>query len=93
MLPKPEPRKREKARQKREKADARATCRSIVYHRDGGCCVECGRPLVLNLIDAPHEFAVAHIDEIKKRSQGGDPTDPNNCRTLCHKCHAQRHGL
>lgn len=93
MLPKPEPRRRTKDRAKRQKAEARKSCREIVYNRDGGCCVICGTPLVLNPVDAPHEFAIAHIDEILKRSQGGDPTDPDNCQTLCHRCHARRHGL
>ena len=30
---------------------------------------------------------VGHVDEKIPRSQGGDPTDPENCRLLCHDCH------
>lgn len=91
-FPKPEPRKRARARETRGKADRRNACRAIVYARAGGCCQGCGRPLVLDPRDAPHVFAIAHVDEIVMRSKGGDPLDPDNCVLRCAACHARRHG-
>jgi 5-methylcytosine-specific restriction endonuclease McrA len=75
----------------RQHAELRAACRKIVYDRAEGCCEWCGVPLVLLPSQARHEFQIAHIDEIKKRSQGGSDTDPDNCRCLCYKCHYRRH--
>ena len=31
--------------------------------------------------------------EIKFRSQGGDPLDPNNCLMVCGKCSSKEHGI
>ena len=89
--PKPEPWKKVKARRKRERIERRRDCRAQVFARDGGRCIKCRRRLALLLQDAAHEFDVAHIHEVKLRSLGGDPTDPDNCVTLCHECHRDAH--
>lgn len=91
--PKPEPWKKVKARRREARVKARRDCRAVVYKRDGGRCTKCGVRLRLDLREAAHEFEVAHIHEVKRRSAGGDPTDPDNCITLCYRCHPQAHGL
>jgi len=90
-LPKPEPRKTAKARQRRQQAKARAACRRLRYLLDGGCCVRCGQPLVLDPREARHELAVAHIHEKRPRSLGGSAVDVLNTETLCAKCHGKAH--
>lgn len=80
-------RKQIKAKAERQYTKDRAICRQIVYDRARGCCEWCGRPLVLKPQDARYEAEIANIDEIVPRSKGGDPTDPRNCRCLCHDCH------
>ena len=89
--PKPEPHARVKACTRREHAKARAECREVVYRRAQGRCEACGVPLVLSPAHAMHEFDVAHIHEVRHRSQGGDDTDPDNCRCLCWLCHQEAH--
>lgn len=88
--PKPEPRVKVKARLARLWQKARRRSREIRYRMDGGCCVDCGRPLVLHPAEARHEFEIAHIDEIKPRSLGGDPLNPDEQQTLCYACHARK---
>jgi 5-methylcytosine-specific restriction endonuclease McrA len=80
---------RQQARDARDRMEqaARNVCRAMVYARDGGRCVRCGRALVLQPQDARHVFDVAHIHERIPRSLGGSPYDPLNCETLCAKCH------
>ena len=45
----------------------------------GYCCHYCGKT----------EVIVKH--EIAFRSNGGDPTDPDNCIILCRDCHNKAH--
>ena len=45
--------KRLKARLKRQQAKARTSCRTERYRMAGGCCEECGKPLVLDVDSAP----------------------------------------
>lgn len=93
--PKPEPRAKVKARRVRNDAKARKACVDAVWRRAGGDAFDgvwarcegleqpCGNPLMKGA-----EFALAgHVDEIVSRAQGGDPTDPANCRLLCRWCH------
>lgn len=87
-IPKPEPRKRTKARRKRQFAKARKTCRAARYLKDGGRCVRCKKPLYLNPSDEGADwFNVANINEKKPRSLGGSATDVENANTLCAGCH------
>lgn len=87
-IPKPEPRKRVKARKKRQFAKARKTCRAARYAKDGGRCVRCGKALKLNPSDEGADwFNVANIHEKKRRSLGGSAVDVANTETLCAGCH------
>ena len=52
--------------------------------RCGGLCEMCG-----NLPD----FRGLSKHEKIKRSQGGDPTNRDNCLMLCGKCHSGCHGI
>lgn len=89
--PKPEPYKRVKARRRRLFAKARKSCRAARYFQDGGCCVDCGKPLVLNPGDARSEFEIANIHEVKPRSLGGSAIDVSNTKTQCLRCHKKAH--
>ena len=87
-IAKPEPRKRAKARRKREFAKKRKAARAERYALDGGRCVRCKRPLYLNPSDEGADwFNVANINEKRPRSLGGDPLDPKGQNTLCAGCH------
>lgn len=53
--------------------------RRIIWERDGGKCVHCGKPVTLE---------ECHIDHIKS---GKNATNEiKNLRTLCRKCHVLR---
>lgn len=52
--------------------------------RCGGLCEICG--------NLPDWRGLAKHERIK-RSQGGDPTERNNCLMVCGKCHARCHGI
>ena len=91
--PKPEKLAITRARKRRLTQAKRRDCRAEVFARDRGRCTRCRLRLVLTMAEAQHEFQVAHIHETVMRSQGGDPTDPNNCRTLCYRCHQIAHRL
>lgn len=56
-------------------SDGRKACRRAVIARDGKVCAYpgCGRTKALEL------------HEVKFRSRGGSPEDPDNCRLLCHQ--------
>jgi 5-methylcytosine-specific restriction endonuclease McrA len=55
--------------------------RQYVYTRDGGKCRYC---------DAPVELYECHIHHVLELSEGGT-NHPSNLKTLCRKCHKQRH--
>ena len=63
------------------KAEKELTARLLV--KQSGLCADCKQALRWG--SAKHE--------IKHRSQGGDPTDEENCVLLCLPCHGARHGL
>lgn len=87
-IPKPEPRKREKARKDRQWRKDRKVCREAVYTAGGGHCVDCGKWLYLNPKDEGADwFNVANINEIVPRSLGGSAIDPANGNIKCAKCH------
>lgn len=83
--PKPESRKRVKARRKRQAAKGRAACRMTVLARAGWRCERCG----IEISDALPEWHArrAHVNETVPRSKGGDPTNPDHCEAICQSCH------
>ena len=91
-------RKQDKARQGRLDAKAREACLDAVWNRSGdaveiglsGRCEAC-RKTVWRYSGSP--MMQGHVHEIKPRSLGGDPTDPNGCQLLCPVCHGKAHGL
>jgi 5-methylcytosine-specific restriction endonuclease McrA len=88
--PKPEPRKRVKARTVRQFAALRKACVDAVWKRDGMRCQRCGYA-VMKPSDTDQFFKVGHVHEVIPRSRGGDATDPTNCLLLCPRCHAEAH--
>lgn len=54
------------------------------YFCVGGNCEECKQPA---------DWRGLSKHEIKSRAQGGDPTDMDNCKMLCGKCHSLAHGI
>ncbi len=91
-FPKPEPRKRVKARTVRQFAKLRKACVDAVWKRDGMRCQHCGYA-VMKPSDTDQPFKVGHVHEVIARSRGGDATDPANCVLLCPICHQRAHGL
>jgi len=91
-LPKPEPRAKVKARARRDKAAKRLACVEAVWKRDGYRCQRCLAPVVPPSLGLPQR-CTGHVHEHLHRSQGGDPTDPDNCILLCGVCHMRAHGL
>lgn len=55
--------------------------RQYVYERDKGLCLYCGEPVELNK---------CHIHHVLELSHGGS-NHPSNLKTLCKKCHKNRH--
>ena len=55
--------------------------RQFVYGRDGGHCQYCGEPV---------ELFEAHIHHVLELSENGT-NHPSNLKTLCVKCHKERH--
>jgi len=55
-----------------------------LLERCHGLCEECH--------ELPDFRGLSKHEKIK-RSQGGDPTDPNNCELICGKCHDLCHGI
>lgn len=82
----------------RAKIPARKECVAIVLERDKGCVWNRQMaPLVIPGIRTPLfadlEKCEGGLDvhEPVHRSQGGDPTDPDQCVTLCRKHHRWAH--
>ena len=64
------------------------TLRYEILKRDNDICQECGyNGIVINFED-PRILEVHHIIPIHN---GGDEWDPDNCITLCDKCHKKKH--
>lgn len=78
MFPKPEPRKRMKARKQRQQAKADRQVYAAVTARDGGCCRVCGSRVNV------------HRHHLKPRSLGGETTE-SNLVLLCGACHRNAH--
>lgn len=83
--PKPEPRKRVKARVKRQQSQTIAAVRAMVFARDHDTCRVCGGPAWT-------------MHELKFRSLGGKHSPENSiavCGSGTTKCHGklQRHRL
>jgi hypothetical protein len=90
MIPKPEPRRKVKARTARQQAAARAACVVAVWKRTDHCCEFCGR-WVKRPREATSALEIGHVHELVPRSLGGDPTDPNGCVLVCAFCHEAIH--
>jgi 5-methylcytosine-specific restriction endonuclease McrA len=86
MYPKPEAHAKVKARQLRTYARDRQACVVAVWTRAQHRCEYCGR-----WVEKPREtddpFKAGHVHERIARSQGGDPTNPDDCVLSCHPCH------
>jgi len=85
-ISKPEPRKKVKARTARQHAAARKACEDVVWKRADDNCELCGL-WVRRPRESDYHPSWGHVDEIIPRGLGGDDTDPDNCRLLCHQCH------
>lgn len=62
--------------------------REYVYKRDAGLCQDCAR---LGLVEAAEE--VHHIKPLNSHNyqDASISLNPDNCTSLCKKCHARRH--
>ena len=91
-FPKPEPRRRIKARADRAKTEARRDCRIAVFARARSRCENCGKPVVPHTspLATPWNLGVCH--EPGRRSLGADATDPSQVVLLCQPCHLKAHG-
>lgn len=55
--------------------------RRVIYERDGGICMKCGRKL------GPRNF---HVDHIMPVALGGDEWDLANLELACPECNLQK---
>jgi hypothetical protein len=76
-FPKPTTRKAEKRARDLHARQDRADCRRLVIARQDGRCYVCRARWGSRL----------HVHEVKPRSLGGSPTDPDNCVGLCAEHH------
>ena len=60
--------------------------REMVLKRDDYVCQDCGIKQ-----DFANPDACIEVHHVKPIEYGGDEFDPDNCVTLCHKCHVKRH--
>ena len=56
----------------------------VLVNESQGRCKSCGQP--------PDWRGLSKHEKVK-RSQGGDPLDPENCVMLCGRCHSREHGI
>jgi 5-methylcytosine-specific restriction endonuclease McrA len=86
-LPKPEraERKAEKRLEERLRKLTRKQVCQIVFQRKKERCERCGRKVSFDV--AAWKDERAQVNDIKPRSLGGDPLDPNNQELTCRKCH------
>jgi len=99
--PKPAPRVKKNRKslkavsdKRRARIPAREECVRIVLARDGGCVfpkrwVEAGNWPT----NMPPCWGQLDVHEPGHRSQGADPTDPDQCVTLCRAHHDLVHNL
>jgi 5-methylcytosine-specific restriction endonuclease McrA len=69
---------------KQQEMQAEAVVRRLLYIKQKGKCALCGGDV---------DWRGYQKHERKKRSQGGDPTDINNCVLICGRCHSLEHGI
>ena len=55
--------------------------KQYVYERDGGTCKKCNEPT---------EYIGTHCHHVLELSEHGT-NHPSNLKTLCHRCHKERH--
>ena len=55
--------------------------RRVIYERDGGICMKCGKPVPKNNY---------HVDHIIPISAGGDEWDLNNLELSCAECNLKK---
>ncbi len=76
---------------RRAKLAARRACVEAVLERDRGCVFP-RRAFAADFpICAPLCYGVLDVHEPGKRSQGADPTDPDQCVALCRTHHRLVH--
>jgi hypothetical protein len=92
MYPKPTPRRKLKAQTAYQNARARKACVDAVWTRAQHRCEQCHQ-WVLKPSETDQPLSVGHVHEVIPRSRGGSATDPNNCRLLCVRHHAEAHHL
>ncbi len=85
-LQKPEHRAKVKARTVRQFAKLRKACVDAVWKRAEHQCEYCGY-WVWKPSETDQAFRVGHVHELIPRSQGGDPTNPDECKLACPPCH------
>lgn len=64
----------------RSRIDERSAVRAAVHERDRGC-------VAVDLVPSVRCAGPLDVDEIKPRSGGGDPYDPDHCQVLCRAHH------
>ena len=89
-FPKPKPRRAERAARRSQARRSRAACVEAVWARAASRCEACH---VRVRRASPYFAEVGHVHERVRRSQGGDPADPDNCVLLCPRCHLAAHGI
>ena len=75
--------RRVSARMAKQRREERELAVDLV-RKSGGRCNSCG--------ELPDWRGLSKHEKVK-RSQGGDPLDPQNCEMLCGRCHSKEHGI
>ena len=71
-------------RMDKQRREETMLARQLVVGRAQGLCEICRQP--------PDWRGLSKHEKVK-RSQGGDPLDPENCVMLCGRCHSREHGI